>query len=110
VEPSVEVVAEAVRDDAAAYAEGESMSWSGIRVTVGCGHMRLEDKPKPGSEAAQGRVIGALTACLICPVRVRRGGGRVSAVRQIVNVEPVTAPRRPERIDSIHDYWEGEGH
>lgn len=86
------------------------MSWNGIRITLGCGHMRLEGRPKPGSEREGLRVIGALTACLICPLRKRQSGGRVSAVRQIVNVELVSAPRPPEPIDSIHDYWEGEGH
>lgn len=85
------------------------MSWQGLRITLGCGHMHLRDKPEPGSDEAKRRVIGELDACLTCPVRKRLTGGQVSALRQIVNVEPVTAPRRPKSLDSVHWYWEGEG-
>lgn len=82
------------------------MSWNGIRVTLGCGHMDLR---QPDEEQRKRWVIGALTACWVCPDRRRPGGGRVAAVRQIVNVEPVTAPRKPEDINPEHWYWEGDG-
>lgn len=76
------------------------MDWRGFRVTLGCGHMELRDKAP---------AIGVAAACYVCPVRRRESGGQVSALRQIVNVEEVTAPREPELIDSIWWYWEGDG-
>lgn len=84
------------------------MSWSGIRVTLGCGHMEVRDKPVTAEER-QRLVIGQAIACWTCPARRRRTGGQVAAVRQIVNVEPVTSPRRPVSLDPVHWYWEGEG-
>lgn len=85
-------------------------TWHGIRVTLGCGHMRLEDKPEPGGEREGLRVIGALTACYTCPKRRRFGGAPgTAAVRQIVNVEDVTGPREPEHLGSEHWYWESGG-
>lgn len=83
------------------------MNWHGIRVTLGCGHMEVRDKP--GGERARTLVIGGLEACHVCPVRRRLTGGEVSALRQVVNVEPVTAPRRPEHLEELHWYWEGMG-
>jgi len=85
------------------------MSWNGLRVTLSCAHMKLEDKPAPGDDKETRRVIGALTACWVCPARGRIGGGQVAAVRQIVNVEPVTSQRRPAYVEPIHWYWEGHG-
>lgn len=83
------------------------MSWSGIRVTLGCGHMDLR---QPDEEQRKRWVIGALAMCLVCPKRKRQhAAGHVAAVRQIVNVEPVTAPRKPEHIDVEHWFWEGAG-
>ena len=87
-----------------------SAAYSGIRVTLGCGHMHL----RPADEGERRKwadrwVIGSLDACHVCPDRKRRTGGRVSALRQVVNVEPVTAPREPESLDPVHWYWEGEG-
>jgi hypothetical protein len=72
--------------------------------------MKLEDKPAPGDKEGR-RIIGALTACWVCPARKRNDvfGGRVAAVRQIVNIEPVTSQRRPATLDPIHWYWEGRG-
>lgn len=84
------------------------MGWKGIRVTLGCGHMEVRDKPLD-AEQRRRLVIGGLEACHVCPLRKRQGGGIVAALRQIVNVEEVTAPRRPESLDPIHYYWEGEG-
>lgn len=82
-----------------------TVSWSGIRVTLGCGHMDLR---QPDAEQRKRWVIGALTACWVCPKRKRAGApGTVAAVRQIVNVEPVTAPRKPEHLGSEHWFWDG---
>ena len=82
------------------------MSWEGIRVTLGCGHMDLR---QPDEEQRERWVIGGLSACWVCPERRRPGGGQVAAVRQIVNVELVTAPQEPEDISPVHWYWEGWG-
>jgi hypothetical protein len=73
------------------------MSWNGIRVTLGCGHMDLRDLPKTEDKKREW-VIGGVAGCRICPTIERPTGGRVTGVRTIVNVEPVTAPRRPERL------------
>jgi len=87
-------------------------AYSGIRVTLGCGHMYLREAPADEGERrewADRWVIGSSDACHVCPDRKRRTGGRVSALRQVVNIEPVTAPREPESLDPVHWYWEGEG-
>lgn len=78
------------------------MSWSGARVTLGCSHLELRD-------AGFAPAVGDLAACYVCPVRKRVGGGQVTALRQVVNVEPLTLARRPKSIDPIWWYWEGEG-
>jgi len=79
-------------------------TWSGLRVTLNCGHFQLRETGY-GGEAR----IGALAACYVCPVRRRVTGGKVSALRMVVNIEPVTAPQPPDHIESRHWYWEGEG-
>jgi hypothetical protein len=95
----------------AAVREGRraGAAWLGLRITLGCGHMHLRDMPVPGSDEAGRRVIGEFDACYSCPVRKRRTGGQVSALRQIVNVETVTSSRSPKSLDPVHWYWEGEG-
>ena len=87
----------------------ENMSWQGIRITFGCGHMELRDKPDPDTEMEHRWAIGGIGACYVCPERQRVAGGTVAAVRQIVNVEDVTSPRELETLDSIHWHREGEG-
>lgn len=79
--------------------------WRGIRLTLACGHMVLRDE-----RATDYWVIGKLAACQVCPVRRRLAGGDVPAVRHVMNVEEVRSPRKPEHLDPIHWYWEGQGH
>jgi hypothetical protein len=83
--------------------------WSGLRITLSCGHTSLVERPREPEYAAL-YVIGAPAACWVCPARTRVAGGQVAAVRQITDVTGVTAPREPESLEPIHWYWEGMGH
>lgn len=88
----------------------EAKAWRGIRLTLACGHFALRDHPAVMGEPPDYWVIGKLAACQVCPVRKRLTGGEVSAVRQVVKVDEVMSPRKPENLDPIHWYWEGQGH
>lgn len=83
--------------------------WSGLRITLTCGHVSLVERPRKPEYAAL-YVIGAKAACWVCPVRERIGGGQVAAVRQITDITGITAPREPESLEPIHWYWEGQGY
>jgi hypothetical protein len=82
--------------------------WKGLRITLSCAHMNLVDRPRQGNWRLY--VIGAPAACYVCPARDRVGGGKVAATRIIVDVAEVSSVRRPESLEPIHWYWEGQGY
>lgn len=66
--------------------------WHGIRVTMACGHMRLE-------VVGRDIHIGQLSACWICPPRTVNGREETRA-RMIVDLAGVDAPAKPPTLTS----------
>lgn len=65
--------------------------WHGLRVTLGCGHMKL-------AEAGSDIRIGQLSACWICPKRPSPGGGDMASSRHVVDLAGIDAPSKPDPL------------